>query len=41
MMNDMQSGVLSITLTPANREKFQLGSKGKTLLIIEYLKLYN
>ena len=29
MMDDMQSGVLSITLTPANREKFQLGSKGK------------
>jgi len=25
----MQSGVLSITLTPANREKFQLGSKGR------------
>ena len=25
IMNDMQSGVLSITLTPANREKFQVG----------------
>jgi len=25
MMNDMQSGVLSIMLTPANREKFQVG----------------
>jgi len=29
MMNDMQSGVLSITLTPADRKKFQLGSKGR------------
>ena len=29
IMDDMQSGVLSITLTPANREKFQLGSKGR------------
>ena len=29
IMDNMQSGVLSITLTPANREKFQLGSKGK------------
>ena len=29
MMDDMQSGVLSIMLTPANREKFQLGSKGR------------
>ena len=25
IMNDMQSGVLSIMLTPANREKFQVG----------------
>ena len=30
MMDDMQSGVLSIMLTPANREKFQLGSKGRS-----------
>ena len=30
MMNDMQSGVLSITLTPADRKKFQLGSKGRS-----------
>jgi hypothetical protein len=29
-MDDMQSGVLSITLTPTNREKFQLGSKGRS-----------
>ena len=30
IMDDMQSGVLSITLTPTNREKFQLGSKGRS-----------
>ena len=31
IMDDMQSGVLSITLTPANREKFQVGGMKKDM----------
>jgi hypothetical protein len=31
IMNDMQSGVLSITLTPADREKFQVGGMKKDM----------